>query len=65
MQAAPRHDVRLAGEDFGGALFHAYQLEPTELAARVIEKQIDAYLFARGRTERYSWSTPSRFSSAA
>ncbi len=56
MQAAPGHDVGLAAEDFGGALLHVHQLEQAELAAGVIEKQIDVRIRARvatrGRTEQ-------------
>jgi hypothetical protein len=55
VQTAACHNVGLAAENFGSAILHVHRLEQAELAALVVEKQIDveilAGIAARGRAE--------------
>src|ERR1700733_4513662 len=52
VQAVVGHDVGLPAEDACGVVLHVHQLEETEFAFFVVEKQIDGGIVARLATRR-------------
>ena len=47
MQAPTGHDVGLAAEDVGGLYLHLHEVEQAELAALVVDEEIDIGVIAR------------------